>query len=531
MGGIAGWVAVPRRALDESALSAMLAPIAHRFPAQGELSAVCERGVRQQAVLGASLHDAPSGISIALDGALTNAAELKTVLGKRGYVFTAEGDAEVLLRAYQHWDRDVVKQLRGAFAFAVWDERKERLLLARDRFGVKPLFMHERDGVLRFASEPKALLAAPGVAARPDAEAVRECLLHGFVAAPRTLFEGIRKLEPASYALWQLGRLHESCYWTAPDHDPAPEARAGGETDALERFLAGLEEAVKLDALGEKAGGLLLSGGIDSAVLAALMAKQGSALHTFSLGFEGEEKSELPQAAQVAKHFGATHHEIVAAPRELPALLERLVAQRDAPLGRASDLAVHLLAAEAARSVPRALTGEGCDEVLGGYRRYALRSVTAPLRPMLYEDQTRSLPDSLLERNDRLGAAAGVELRAPYLDHRIAEGVSAQPDTLRVRGLSTKWILRRAAERVLPPELRKRPKRGFRVPVALWLRGELRAPLEAHLRGADSAMRKMGNAAEIDQLLDEHLSSKKDHAGRLWTLLNLEIWHRSCLRA
>src|SRR3954471_12817015 len=486
MGGIAGWVAVPRRAREDAALGDMLSAIAHRFLGQTELHAVAQHSGREQAVLGATLHEGASGISIALDGAIANAAELRAFLGKRGHAFADGGDAEVLLRAYQHWDKEVVKQLRGAFALALWDARKERLLLARDRFGANPLYLHEKDGVLHFASEPKALLAAPGIVARADTEALLECVVRGYVAGSRTLFEGIRKLPPACYALWQLGRLHESRYWTAPDSDPAPTPRSAfghnSDGEAVEAFLATLEETVK----GESGAGLLLSGGLDSVVLGALLAKQGAAIKTFSLGFEGEKGSELPLAAQAAKHFGAEHHEVVSAPRELAALLAALVRQRDAPLTRASDLAVHALATEAARSVPRALTGEGCDEVLGGYRRYVVRSLNpaeGPLRQALYEDQTGPLPDDLLERADRIGASAGVELRMPYLDHRLAERVSAEPDAIRVRGLSTKWILRRAAERLLPAAVRKGPKRGFRPPLAEWLRGPLREPLEAPLPG------------------------------------------------
>jgi asparagine synthase (glutamine-hydrolysing) len=550
MGGIAGWVAVPRRAVEDGildrVLGGMLSAIAHRFDAQAELHAVAEHSGREQAVLGATLHDAGSGISIALDGAIGNAPELRAFLAKRGHAFGQGGDAEVLLRAYQHWDKEAVKQLRGAFALALWDARKERLLLARDRFGAKPLFLHERDGALHFASEPKALLASPAVPARPDAEALRECMLRGYVPGPRTLFEGIRKLPPASYALWQLGRLHEARYWTAPDGDATPVRHSafGGEREAVDSFLATLEDAVK----AESGAGLLLSAGLDSAVLGALLAKQGGTFRTFALGFEGEKASELPLAAQAAKHFGAEHHEVLAAPRELPTLLSTLVRQRDAPLARASDLAVHALAMEAARSVPRVLTGEGCDEVLGGYRRYLMRSLTAPmrsaiqgqgpqgqtgspLRRALYEDQTGPLPDDLLERADRIGASAGVELRMPYLDHRLAERVSAEPDAIRVRGLSTKWILRRAAERLLPVELRKGPKRGFRPPLAEWLRGPLREPLEAHLRDGDSLVRERYGAAAVDRLLEEHLNSKKNHAKPLWTLLNIEIWRRTSLRA
>jgi asparagine synthase (glutamine-hydrolysing) len=595
MGAIAGWIAPARRARGEEALGPMLETLAHRrAPGEG-ISGLADRSARQQVVLGTTLRDDAAGISVALDGTIANAAELRGLLAKHRYTFKEKTGAEALLRAYQYWDKDVVKHLRGPFAFAIWDSRKERLLLARDRFGEKPLFLREQDGALYFASEIKALLAAPGAKPETDMRAVWDYLAYGYVPGSRTLFSGVRKLAPGTYAAWQLGRLSEVRYWIAPDRDP-PLGRKNFHKDAPEgaTFVERLDEAVRLQREG--GAGLLLSGGLDSAVLGALMARQGGELRTFSLGFEGDPRSELREAAAAAKHFGARHHEISVAPRDLVAALPKLIAQRDAPLARPSDLAVHRLVTEAGASVRVVLSGDGCDEVLGGYRRYiaeraglrvrsgriqtdaerdrlstlkrdgALRldgrsdgrsdggadragklragdpeaagrppfdadPRSSKLRRMFYSDQTGRLPDDLLERGDRLAMGASVELRAPYLDHLLAEYVSGQPDELRVRGLSTKWVLREAGRELLPPELRKRPKGGFRLPVADWLRGELREPLLDHLQGAGSLTRKYYDAGALDRALHEHLKNKHNHESLLWTLLNLEIWHRTYARA
>ncbi|TAK84955.1 MAG: asparagine synthase (glutamine-hydrolyzing) [Betaproteobacteria bacterium] len=574
MAGIAGWIALARQSCDEGALGAMAGALAHR--GVQELYACLHHGGRQQVALGASLVDPAARIALVLDGSVANAAELRAALGKHGYRFAADTPEELLLRAYQHWDKDVAKQLRGAFAFAIWDARKERLLLTRDRFGEKPLYLHEKRGALYFASEPKALLKA-GISAQVDLSAVWDCLAYRYVPGPRTLFAGIRKLPPASALTWQFGSLREVRYWTAPDGNPS--TREPLKNDLTSGFIACLEEAVKLRA----AGGLFLSGGLDSAVLAALMSRAGGKLKTFSLGFEGDAASELPSAAQIAKHFGTAHHEVVVAPRELIPSLAKLVASRDAPVSRPSDLAVYRLACEAARGAKSVLTGDGCDEVLGGYRRYLAEAMSggvesfparllAPLvsagrfdtaaaalrlngwrntlftvekamekgpqapaqqhaasrlRRALYADQTSWLPDQLLERNDRAAAAAGIDARMPFLDHRLAEYVSALPDQARVRGLTTKWILREAARRLIPRELQRRPKSGWRLDAGAWLRNDLREFTREHLQGGSSVTRQYYDGAALDRVLDDHLKGKKNHEILLWTLLNIEIWHRA----
>jgi asparagine synthase (glutamine-hydrolysing) len=564
MAGIAGWIAPAHRAGDENALGSMAGALAHRAQAGETLSGVLDANGERQLVLAATLNDAASGISLVLDGSIANQRELRAQLAKRGHLFTGESLEELLLRAYQDWDKDVVKHLCGAFAFALWDAGKDRLLIARDRFGEKPLYLHERNGALYFASEIKALLRA-GIEAKADPAAIWDCLSLRHVPGPRTLFAGIRKLAPASYGLWQFGKLREVRYWSAPDRRRQVENATSQEP--VEGFLRSLEEALKPHA----ESGIFLSGGIDSAVLAALMSRSGAKPHSFSLGLEGDKKSELPHAAALAKHLGTAHHEVVIAPRELLSSLPKVVAYCDSPLSRPSELAVHRLATEAARVTKTVVTGDGCDEVLGGYRRYIIegnhlperlfaplvsrqRSGTAAallkrndanrarspmrsaepqprdnsrLRRAMYLDQTRWLPDQLLERTECATRSASLQAAMPFLDHRLAEYVSALPDAQRVRGLTTKWILREAAKRVIPEELRRRPKAGWRVDATGWLANELHDFTLEHLQGASSVTRQYYDAVALDRVLGDHRKGKKNHETLLWTLLNLEIWHRT----
>jgi asparagine synthase (glutamine-hydrolysing) len=573
MAGIAGWTAPARSAPEDGAIAPMLEALAHRgSEAAGVCAFATSSGGGHHVVLGERgaqpLYDAAAGIAVVLDGDILNRKALQAELRQRSYRFEGDSSAEVLLRAYQCWDKDLVHHLRGPFAFAIWDARKERLFIARDRLGERPLYLHERSGRLYFASEIKALLKAPGVDAKVDLNAVWDVLAFDYALAPKTLFTGIRKLLPATYALWQFGRLREARYWTLPDRSPRAQTRTSA--DAVDGFVERLDEVVQLHIDGSNAPGLFLSGGVDSGVLLALMGRH-CGVKTFSAGIEGDRASELAQASRVARHFDAMHHEIVLAPRDLIASLPQVVAQCDAPLSGPGDLVLHALAREAAGSVDRVLTGEGCDELLGGYRRHlaarlgwgaqdlpaGLRRArgererlsvlnlngadiisgmppfdadpkASRLRRSLYFDQASALPH-LLERAERIAMAQSLDLRAPFVDHRLAEQVSALPDELRVRGLSTKWILRRAARRLLPRPLIGRNAR-LSAPAAGWLRGEMRDFLLDHLRGSASLTRAYYSAAALDRMLDEHLNDTQDHEKPLWTLLNLEILHRTCRR-
>ena len=554
MCGLAGW-ATTSTAPDVRALGPMVEVLAHRN--EGEtICAVLDRQPRRTVVLAASLSDTAIGISLALDGAILNAAELRSQLGKRGHQFKTKTDAELLLRAYQHWDKEVVKQLRGAFALAIWDARKQRLMLARDRFGQKPLHLYQLGTTLFFASEVKALVRAPGIKAEVDVGAVGDYLAQRYVRGPRTLVAGVRKLSPGTYALWQFGALRETRYWSPPDGEAflkrAPEKPIDG-------FIERLDEAVQLHMDSAQPIGALLSGGYDSAAIVALMKSHSEYVATFSAGFADDKRSELAAAARLAKHFGTQHHEIVLERRDVLAQLPQLVASRDAPFSRPADVALHLLARQASRKVKVALSGDGGDEILGGYRRHTFLRSLAPgmkkvnglfiipvadpkepapvegrssqLRRILYYEQVGWLADNLLERTDRVTAAASLELRAPFLDHRVAEYVSALPDAARVRGWSTKWILRKADERLIAQagiDAGVKPRKaGFRIALADLMRDEMRELVIEHLRGPGCLTRAYYDGAVLDRMLDEHLAARKNHEETLWTLLNLEIWHRT----
>ena len=553
MCGIAGW-ATTGTAPDAHALAPMAQALAHR--SEGEsLSAVIDQQARRAVVMAASVSDSVSGISVALDGALVNGSDLRKQLASRGYPFKGKTDAELLLRAYQHRDKEVVKHLRGAFAFAIWDGSKERLMLARDRFGQKPLHLHQAGGALSFASEIKALVRAPGVNVEVDTAAVSEYLMQRFVRGPRTLIAGVRKLSPGTYALWQFGTLRETRYWSPPDGG-APESTplVRGPANPVEGFIGRLDDAVQLSMQTPKVG-VLLSGGYDSAAIVALARTHHDYVTTFSAGFADDKRSELAAAGRVAKHFGTQHHEIVLERRDVLAQLPQLVASRDAPVSRPADVALHLLAREAARKVKVALSGDGGDEILGGYRRHTFLRGFAPspkrvnglfvipvadprmpaeegrasaLRSILFYEQTGWLADNLLERSDRMTAAASLELRMPFLDHRVAEYVSALPDSARVRGLSTKWILRQADRKLIGDTGLKPRKAGFRIPVGDLMREQ---GVLDQLRGAGSLTRAYYDGKVLDRLLDEQLSGKRNHEEILWTLLNLEIWSRTYRRS
>ena len=619
MCGIAGWIGIPHDSLTSATLAQMLEAIAHRGPddegtyslrsAAGyevalghrRLAIIDPEGARQP------MRDPDAGLALTFNGEIYNFRALRDELSGLGYRFQRDSDTEVLLRAYQHWGEEVVHRLRGMFAFAIWDERNERLFLARDLFGEKPLFLCSHGGALCFASEVKALLRIPGLAAPVNLRAVWDCLAYRYVPGPATLFTGIRKLMPGSYAVWERGRLREQRYWTPPDGGirtgrPAPQA------DLVAGFRAQLDEAVKLQMVSDVPFGAFLSGGLDSSTIVALMSRHNSMIRTFSVGFGENGYSELPYAAEVATHFGTKHHEMVVGHCDIIDRLPKLVAFRDAPVSEPSDIPIYLLACEAARSVKMVLTGEGSDELMGGYPKhiaerfahgyqkvpgYIRHGLVAPLagalpygfrrvktaitnlniedwreryvrwfgalsrserdelstlrlngtpvtgmppfdgdprgsalRRILYFDQTSWLPDNLLERGDRMTMAASIEARVPFLDHELAAFVSSLPDDFRVRGLNSKWILREVGRQLLPRRILTRPKVGFRVPVNQWFRGAMRDYLADHLQGASSLTRCYYDAPVLDRLLADHVNGRHNHEKLLWTLLNLEIWHR-----
>jgi len=634
MCGIAGAVVPAGSAFDRGVLERMLAAIEHRGPDGHGIAEIAAPegarawlGHRRLAIIdpvGAvqPMRHAEAGITLTFNGEIYNFRELRALLEKKGHRFSRDSDTEVLLRAYAEWGEGCVERLRGMFAFAVWDAREAKLFVARDRFGEKPLFLRQQGGALYFASEIKALLALAAPRPAVDESAVWDYLAFRYVPGPKTLLHGIRKLPPGTCGTWRAGRWTERRYWSAPDKAPVP-ARVPGievqfapsarsEQDMVGEFLRRLDEAVELQMVSDVPFGAFLSGGLDSSTIVALMTRHNAKVKTFSVGFGGSESaySELGYAGVVARHFSTDHHELVVNPDDLIEHLPKLVAFRDAPVTEPSDIPIYLLAKEASKSVKMVLTGEGSDELLGGYPKHVYerfagawqrvipgairhnliqplarslpyrfrRAKTAianlnledwteryprwfgacsnaeraslttlrvnghafggfvppfdadprnsTLRRILYADQTSWLPDNLLERGDRMTMAASIESRVPFLDHELAAFVSTLPDRYRVRGFTTKWILRRAASRLIPAPILARPKVGFRVPVNRWFQGPMRDFVYDHLRGAGSRTRGWYDARVLDRTLDEHVGGRQNHEKLIWALLNLEIWHR-----
>jgi len=393
MCGLAGWAVRAASAPDERALQPMLEALRHRGPdgvgscsfSAGQGAWRVALGHRRLAIIDPEgsrqpMRDDAAGLALSFNGEIYNFRALRAELEQHGHRFERDSDTEVLLRAYQQWGTQCVRRLRGAFAFAIWDAHKERLFLARDRFGEKPLYLHEAAGALYFASEIKALLRLPQLSREVDAAAVWDYLAYRYVPGPRTLLQAVRKLPPATTALWHRGHLQETRYWTPPDKFPCPRVSGFADHEIPAAFLERLGEAVELQMVSDVPFGAYLSGGLDSSVLVALMTRHCSRTKTFSVGFAGDRHNELTHARAVAEQFGTEHHELVLTHRDFIDHLPQLVAARDAPVSEPSDIAIFLLSREASRSVKMVLTGEGSDEVLGGYRKHVAESLGWMLR-------------------------------------------------------------------------------------------------------------------------------------------------------
>ncbi len=620
MCGIAGYLTKRPVADLSGSLRRMGNSIAHRGPdGEGFFEAATSNGAfrvglahRRLAIIDLSTGQQPMGnedgsVIIVFNGEVYNFQGLRAELIERGHVFRTRSDTETIIHAYEEWGPECVLRFRGMFAFAIWDANKDRLFIARDRYGKKPLFLYECDGLLLFASEIKAILAFPGVETSVNRPALWDYFSYRYVPAPLTLFSGIRKLMPGSYLVCESGKLTESRYFRPADRTALS---GGGDTpNAPVDFLRHLDEAVQIRMISDVAFGAFLSGGIDSSAVVALMSRHSTLpVKTFSVGFSESTYSELVYAKTIADHFKTEHHELTVSQNDLMQHLPALVRSRDAPVAEPSDIPIYLLSVEARRTVKMVLTGEGSDEFLGGYPKHVweryvdvyqwfpeairnrlfvpmfrllpygfrraktavvnlglsdrherlprwfgaltnaerrqLLTIQAPadagrnevqfdcgpgnslLRQILYFDQTSWLPDNLLERGDRMTMAASLEARMPFMDHELAAFVSGLSDDWRVRGRTTKRILREAALQLLPTSILERPKVGFRVPVNEWFRGSMKEYLLGHLLGPDSRTNVYYEPQVLRRYLDEHVAGRQNHEKLLWSMLNLEIWHR-----
>jgi asparagine synthase (glutamine-hydrolysing) len=626
MCGIAGVAFRERDRLpDREALRAMGTALRHRGPDDsGEyLAPGVGLASRRLAILDLS----PAGhmpmasddgqVNLVFNGEIYNYVEIREEMKRRGVRFRSGGDTEVLLRLYLQDGIDCVHRLVGMFAFALWDNRRRALILARDRLGVKPLrYRVDRDG-LRFASELRGLLAEPGFAPEPDPESVHHVLALRYWPHPRTPYADVHQLPPAHVLIYQDGTTRLQRYWSVPRPAPAVETPL---PVLMERYRSLMDDAVRIRLRSDVPLALLLSGGLDSAAIAYHVRRNLTrSFRAFTIGFSQPDYDERPLARQIAARFGVEHVSI-----ELPTVrledLEAIVDHLQMPFADPSTVPMWLLAREVSRHVKVALVGDGGDEVFGGYDRYrahllaerfgwlpglvsrtpfyalleavssersrrnlpgrmrrlldgwelparernalwmanpGARRIARLYRPefaarvagidptrglgeipngwgipdlvgaLMRADLEHYLPDNILLKADCTSMAFGLELRSPFLDHRVVEFAATVPAAHRVRRRVGKWFLRRVYGGRLPDSVLRARKAGFGMPIDHWFRGDLGSVAQEVILDPAARSGAYLNRDAVAAVLKIHRSGQRNYDEMIWTLVVLELWLRS----
>src|SRR2546426_42399 len=519
MCGICGIASTHASAVTDR-VATMSAPLVHRGPDSfGEFSdGDIALAARRLSIIDLETGDQPIAnedgtLHVVQNGEIYNYRELRRELERAGHRFRTHGDTEVLLHLYEEHGVDFAERLRGMFAIAIWDARRRRLVLARDRFGIKPLYYRAVDGELAFASELRALPRG-----EIDLDAVEAFLAFNSIPAPLTIFREIRKLPAGHVLVWADGHA-DLRRFARPA--PAVEVRDDEEAELVEELRSRVRDSVRAHLVSDVPVGVLLSGGVDSSFLAALAAEESSEpLRTFSIGFEERSFDELADARIVAERYGTLHRELVLRP-DAALLLPALADAFDEPFADSSALPTYLVSQLASEDVKVALSGEGGDELFGGYYTYAA-DLLARLQDV---DLGTYLVDDLLVKTDRASMAHSLEARVPFLDPIVTGFALALPTKHKVRGLSKKRLLRKAAEPLLPARIVHGRKRGFSIPAAAWLRGELE-PFARDTLSPDQVRRQGYFRHEvISRLINEHVEGKQDWSRQLWGLLAFTLWH------
>jgi len=548
------------------------------------------------------------GTVVVQNGEIYNHAELRLELERRGHRFRTRSDTEVILHAFLEWDTECFPRLRGMFAIALWDERRRRLVLARDRMGIKPLYIFHRGRDLYFGSEVKTILHHPEIERRLDRNGLGYYLSLNYVPAPYTLVEGVEKLLPGEWLEWENGAIRRETYWHLRFE---PDSRI-----TLEDAKAELDRLLRLSLrehlIADVPLGVWASGGLDSSTVLHYAAQEAPKLNTFSISFRGHSHDESEYFRTAAAHYGTHHDEFDLNPEQnLAETIEQLGYYSDEPSADAGALPVWYLSEMTRRHVKVALSGEGADELFGGYltyradavaararrwpawtrrlalacarllpvsdekigldykaRRFLEGTLLAPhdahfywngsfdektkralydapryarpgelvntlpteafrcgeLNKFLWVDQKYYLPDDILYKCDRMSMAHSLEVRPPFLDHRIVEFAARLPEEFKVRGPVLKFILRELMRDKLPPAILTRPKEGFDIPAHRWFRGPLRPLAEDVL--STEAVRRTGlfRAEIVERIKSDHFRRRANYGYQLWGLLTLFLW-------
>ncbi|HET9106468.1 MAG TPA: asparagine synthase (glutamine-hydrolyzing) [Steroidobacteraceae bacterium] len=549
---------------------------------------------------------------ITFNGEIYNHQELRARLQGKGHVFRSRSDTEAIVHAYEEYGLEFARYLDGMFALAIWDAPRRRLVLARDRLGMKPLYYTLAQGRLRFASEIKALLVDPTLPRTLNRQGLFDLLGYEFIPAPATLFEGIHKLLPGCLLCLEAdGRARLTRYWSLERREVEPTEEALTEL---------LERACGEHTMSDVPLGAFLSGGIDSSTVVSFLSHTlPMGLQTFALGYREASFSELEYARRVAEHFHTRHTELLVRPVDAAAI-QRSVWHLDEPTTDPSNLPFMLICAEARRYVKVCLSGDGGDELLMGYDRFRASKASAwldrlplPQRERLYRVAVASLPDnelkkgvsniakrflqgallsrdgehirwqyfthpaqtaailkpellrdldtdpftpvkrwssqaprerglreqyvelntvlpdSVLMKVDKMSMACGLEVRPPFLDHRVVEFCYSLPTSVKLHGFTTKWLLKRAMRDRLPPGIAMRAKQGFSIPMKNWIRGELLELTRDEVFSSRLIAEHFRREA-LQRLWHEHQARRHNHSHLFWTLLNFALWERQLLR-
>jgi asparagine synthase (glutamine-hydrolysing) len=549
-------------------------------------------------------------VVVVFNGEIYNYADLSSDLVSRGHRFTTRSDTETIVHAYEEYGNDCMRDFRGMFAFAIWDRRRRRLTLVRDRLGIKPVYYYLGKEFIVFASEIKSLLQHPGVPREVDRQSVDLYLSLRYVPGPRTMFKGIFKLQPGHFLTADENGVKIRKYWDL-------KYTSDRKID-LDEFRHLLEESVRLRLISEVPLGVFLSGGLDSTAMLAMMSKfsEGERVKTFSVGYdtdgtadpEIEEANEFTFARQAAAHFGAEHHEFRLSADAFRDAIPTMIHHLDEPMADPTCIPLYFISKLARNHITVVLSGEGADETMAGYTFYRrmlslekLRGQIGPfsaafpklaalplgdsvraylrragssveshyrgmvkglsletrlaltgetrvekcdqrldeifgsyfgrvsgataLNRMLYVDTKVWLPEDLLVKADKMTMATAVELRVPFLDHKLVEYIASLPDDAKIQGNHGKWILRQVMGSSIPPSILHRTKKGFPMPAAAWFRSHLRDFVRDTLLAPGAACRNYFNPKAIEEIVSRQEKGKFSGFQEIWSLLVFESWH------
>ena len=615
MCGIAGFTHLKGRA-EAGRIQRATATIRHRGPNQTGVweSDTVSLGAVRLSIIDVAGGDQPivsdnGDAVIVFNGEVYNHNEVRVELEKLGHKFRSRCDTEVVLKAFLQWDTECFGRFHGMFAVAIWMERDRRLVLARDRMGIKPLYLYSHENDLYFGSEMKVLFEHPEIPRRLSLTGLNYFLSLNYIPTPHTLVEGITKLEPGHWLEWRAGRITKGAYWKLPCG-----VDSKWTLDSAKEALDGLLKAsMKEHLIADVPLGIWASGGVDSsAILHYASQIAGRKLKTFSVSFLGRKFDESPYFRMLAEKYETDHHEFDLNPDvELVPAIEKMAWHSDEPSADAGALPVWFLACMSRQHVTVALSGEGADELFGGYYtyladRYAgwMRAVPGPLRqlglaatnllpvsddkisleyklkrflkgslldagsahlfwngtftvaeraqllsasnfkptmdlfstiapeylasgklnPFLFLDQHYYLVDDILYKCDRMSMAHSLEVRPPFLDHRIVEFAASLPESLKINGSGLKYILKETLRGKLPEPILNRRKEGFDIPAHDWFRTTLKPLITDTLTPQAVADCGLFRPSAIRKLMDDHFARRANYGYHLWGLLTLFLW-------